>query len=144
MSIDYTQYCMIGFSVKQSELKVVDSEEKFELQNRYDPYTGKLKGQEKVVIEYEKSHLEFPGLGSFRDGYCLDQAIIDTLDVNCSYNYETKTFYIGTLIGEMDSHGSVDFLTGIINFDELLTIKKELETKFPDREISLMFFSNVR
>ena len=150
MGVDYNQYCYVGFTLDANDLRVVVSPEVVEYQNRYDPKTGEITHQEEVVVKDEIAVYKFYDI-------LIDDEDVDDLsdivyeieeryEVSCHYDSDEEVLLVGIDISsdlKPDEYSKISLLDGEVSIEELNNLKKEIQDKFPDREISLVFYSHV-
>lgn len=134
MGTNFEQKCIIGFILSEKELTVIDQEEQFELQPRYDTRTGKETHKEKVIIKDEESHLKFAHIVA-DDLYDLVELIKTEFGFEAGVfesDFESGIFnmWVGHELGNTENYGRVDLLTGSLNIDELCDLKRNLEERF--------------
>jgi len=144
MGVDYNQYCYVGFKVDIEDLEVVVTPEVTEDQPQYDTKTGEITHYDTVVIKDEESHYKFYDL-ILEDADDMTYDIEERYDVSCHHDYDEETLLVGVEIGQELKEGwsRINLLDGEFSFDELNEIKNKVQEKFPDREISLVFYSHV-
>ena len=150
MGVDYNQYCYVGFTVDANDLRVVVSPEVVEWRNRYDPITGEITHQEKVVVKDEVAVYKFydvlldeDDVNSIGD---ISSEIEEKYEVSCHYDSEEEVLLVGIDISsdlKHDRYSRVSLFDGEVSIEELNNLRKEVQDKFPDREVSLVFYSHV-
>jgi|688.fasta_scaffold192940_4 hypothetical protein len=143
MGTNFEQKCIVGFILSKKELTVIDQEEQFELQSRYDTKTGKETHKEKVMIREEESYFKFVDIVA-DDLYNLVNMI------KSDYGFEAGTFWsdddnylwVGYELGDTENYGRVDLLTGSLDIEVLRELKGNLEGRF-DLPIALHFITEV-
>lgn len=144
MGIDYDQKCMVGFYVLVPDIKQVISEAIYENQNRYNTKTGKLIRTEKVLVKEADIKYVFMGKKE-EDWTVLMEDLADELGLDCfveDYDYSTGGFCIGTFIGDKNSMGHVDFLTGEVDIAHIVSLQEKIQSKC-GQKVSLHFLSQV-
>lgn len=133
MSIDYYQYCFIGVKIPIKDIKVVDSEAVYELQNRYCTRTGTVKTTKKILVRDEQFHYKLDGkLYKYIED--IQKAYPD-LD----YYYNQNCIFIGKSIKNKD-FGNVNLINKSLSLLRINEIANEVRQYFPNMEIQLHLF----
>lgn len=140
MGTNYTQHCIVGLAIPVEEVKTIISPQEIEFQNRYDTRTGKVIGQERVVIKEQVC--EYILAGSKSD---CPHALSDMINGNdghqlsCWFIYDV--FYIGLPIVEASEYGRVELIEDEITLDVLKSAFAEASKSLKDPK--LIFFSQI-
>ncbi len=132
MGIDYSFSLAVGFVVAMDSLVkpfIVKKEEKFHMEDRFDPKTGKKIGQAKVVDQSAEEEYAYKG-ETYECRYEMFEAL--EVDLDCSINSgggysDGKTAYISVEFETDDSgedYGRV-CVGGKATFEEVAKCKKK-------------------
>lgn len=129
MSVNYNQSCILGICLECENLLKVTQPEKSEMQNRYDPKTGVVTHQEKVIIKQEESIYVF---GEHKAWYIYDlgYSITKNNDLDFVADEEQNLLYIGYKIGETTDFGRADLLEGSFTFNDLYKLVQKLDIQY--------------
>lgn len=139
MGVEYYQYCIVGLSFSEDEVKTILQPKETELQNRYDTRTGKVIKQERVVIKEEISEYNLAGYKSTCPYDLANQ--IDRDDEHLSCWFIDDVFYIGIQLTAANPHGRVELLEDVISLKEIME-KFDKANEFLVNP-QLIFFSHI-
>lgn len=141
MGVNFYQSVILGVEIKEEDCYVLISPAEYELQNRYDPKTGKVVGQENVLIKPEEYKYSFAGV-DFEEFYDFEEAFKKVLNPKLSFicKGDGSSNYIGYMLGESEDYGNVDLVKGSISVSELVKMEHELQSLFNEYKLSVKLF----
>lgn len=142
MSTVYNQLGIVGFDVKIEDLKVVDSPEKFQMVQKYNPNTGEKSHEVKDIIQWEKCHYELFGF-SVDEVYDFEPCIKMEYRVECLTDRKNKRLVIGKSVAKISHQYNINLLDTEISLEELEKMKAEVLEKFPGQDVRLILWSDV-
>jgi len=142
MSINYTQVCIIGIKLSLQDLEVVTSPAVYELQNRYDVKTGKIKKTENVLVKQKEYHYEFEGK-IYKEYW---EIIADFFDQQSGfeggYVDEDRTVFLGFKI-KAKYQGGADLIQEELSLDTIKEKFELMQKRFTNYPIKMYFFSDI-
>lgn len=124
MGVTYEQRCILGICIDSDDCRTIKSEAVYEMQNRYDVKTGKVKGQEKVLIKEAEEEYTF-GAVSEIDFWALYEELCEVYD-DLDVRLNDDCIYIGRDIGDHEDTYGPSLLSGSVSLQKLADIAKDL------------------
>ena len=143
MGVNYDQYCLVGIEVEEESCRKVLKPAEYETQNRYNPRTGEVTHQEKVLVREEEYVYEFNGKEYDDYFYSFVESVASENDLRCAVDQESGFGVVGFSLGDSTDYGRADLLTGSESIKRVLDLVDRLKEIFPDHEVSIHFVTNV-
>lgn len=140
MGTNYGQTCMVGVRFERNALKKIISPAEYRDEPRYDTWTGKQTGTERILVKREYFVYEVFGV-EYDHLYGVE---IKGLYCNDGYG-EGDGVFIGIKIGDEYDCGRVDLLQGSVSLKEISEKAKIVSEKLnvPIEDIGVHFITYV-